>query len=111
MRIAASPNVRIEFGLPTEGWGNPIQKPCSQRGQNMKVRRELDFSKLFGFDAVSEELSGSVDFQNDDIEATLGAKVGKPINFQSEAIEAKLGAKVGKPELAPVTLEEAGYKR
>lgn len=58
----------------------------------MKRREEMDLSKLLGFDRVSEELSGGIDFQND-------------------AIEARLGAKVGKPDLAPVTLEEAGCKR
>jgi hypothetical protein len=57
----------------------------------MKKRNEIDFSELLGFDAVSEELSGGIDFQD-------------------ETIAAKLGAKVGKLELAPVTLVEANYQ-
>jgi hypothetical protein len=36
----------------------------------------IDFSKLFGFAAVSERISGCVDFQDQAIGTTLGAKVG-----------------------------------
>jgi hypothetical protein len=43
-------------------WGVPMQK--------------IDFTKLLGFDAVSEQLTDGVDFQNDTVSATLGAKVG-----------------------------------
>lgn len=37
---------------------------------------KIDFTKLLGFEGVSEELSQSVDFQQDVINAKLGAKVG-----------------------------------
>ena len=57
----------------------------------MKKRNEIDFLKLLGFDAIGEEVSGGIDFQD-------------------ETIAAKLGAKVGKSELAPVTLVEANYQ-
>jgi hypothetical protein len=60
-------------------------------GANMRKPEKINFAKLPGFDAVSEELSGRVDFQD-------------------ETIAARLGAKVGKPELAPVTLVEANYQ-
>jgi hypothetical protein len=54
----------------------------------MKRHDDIDFSKLLGFDAVNDQISGSVDFQD-------------------ETISAKLGAKVGVAEVAPVTVGEA----
>jgi hypothetical protein len=88
---------------------------------------KIDYSKLLGFEAVSDRISGSVDFLDETIGATLGAKVGgdaetEPtrrsemreikfsrllgfdavsdrvaggVNFRDETIGAKLGAKVG----------------
>ena len=84
---------------------------------------KIDYAKLLGFDAVSDEISGGLDFQNETIGAKLGAKVGNEVaepgkrakvdyakllgfdgvsdqisgcvDFQSETIGAKLGAKVG----------------
>jgi hypothetical protein len=44
----------------------------------MKRHDDIDFSKLLGFDAVSDQISGSVDFQDEPIGAKLGAKVGTP---------------------------------
>ena len=44
----------------------------------MKNAHQIDFSKLLGFDAVRDQLSAGVDFQDDTIGAKLGAKVGKP---------------------------------
>ena len=38
--------------------------------------KQVEFRKLLGFAAVSDELGDSVDFQADVIEAKLGAKVG-----------------------------------
>jgi hypothetical protein len=38
--------------------------------------QKIDYAKLLGFAAVSDELSEGVDFQNDTVSATLGAKVG-----------------------------------
>jgi hypothetical protein len=57
----------------------------------MKKRNEIEFSKLLGFDAIGEEVSGGIDFQD-------------------ETIAARLGAKVGKPEMAPVTLAAANFE-
>jgi hypothetical protein len=39
-------------------------------------QHRIDFAKLLGFDAVSDELAGSVDFRAAMIDAKLGAKVG-----------------------------------
>jgi hypothetical protein len=38
--------------------------------------QKLDYSKLLGFAAVSDQLSEGVDFQDETISARLGAKVG-----------------------------------
>lgn len=72
----------------------------------MAGSRRIDYSKLLGFDAVTQELAEGVAFQNDAVSARLGAKVGEPNGpvgdkatarrlFRSDAISAKLGAKVG----------------
>jgi len=38
---------------------------------------KMDYSKLFGFDMVANDVIDGVDFQNATIGAKLGAKVGK----------------------------------
>jgi len=46
---------------------------------------KMDYSKLFGFDMVANDVVNGVDFQNATIGAKLGAKVGKmtvPTSFQ-----------------------------
>jgi len=46
---------------------------------------KMDYSKLFGFDMVADDVANGVDFQNATIGAKLGAKVGKvtvTTNFQ-----------------------------
>ena len=42
----------------------------------MQRTKKMDFAKLLGFQAVGDEVSGGVDFQDDVIDAKLGAKVG-----------------------------------
>ena len=37
---------------------------------------KIDYAKLLGFNAVSQQLSDGVDFQDETIGAKLGAKVG-----------------------------------
>jgi hypothetical protein len=37
---------------------------------------KIDYAKLLGFDAVSDQLSGGVDFQDETLDSKLGAKVG-----------------------------------
>jgi hypothetical protein len=37
---------------------------------------KIDFSKLFGFDAVRDQLAKGIDFQDETLSAKLGAKVG-----------------------------------
>ncbi len=39
----------------------------------------IDYAKLLGFDAVSDQLSDGLDFQNETIGDKLGAKVGTEI--------------------------------
>jgi len=46
------------------------------RGLDMRDSDKLDFSKLLGFDTVSESLTDGVDFQDPTVGARLGAKVG-----------------------------------
>ena len=36
----------------------------------------IDYAKLLGFDGVNNQISGPVDFQDETINAKLGAKVG-----------------------------------
>ena len=38
--------------------------------------RVIDYARLLGFAAVSDRLSGSVDFRDENLGAKLGAKVG-----------------------------------
>ena len=38
--------------------------------------QKIDYAKLLGFAAVSDQLSEGVDFQDETISARLGAKVG-----------------------------------
>jgi len=65
---------------------------------------KIDFTKLLGFDTVSEELPDGIDLQNETLGDKLGAKVGPlevlspSINFKDETLGAKLGAKVGAME-------------
>jgi hypothetical protein len=42
----------------------------------MKKTDGIDYAKLLGFAAVCDQLSGGVDFQDETIDAKLGAKVG-----------------------------------
>jgi len=46
----------------------------------MRQTSDFDLGRLLGFEAVSNEISG-------------------PVNFQDEALDAKLGAKVGAEQL------------
>ncbi len=58
----------------------------------------LDYSKLFGFDMVADDVTNGVDFQNAAIGTRLGAKVGKmtvtftdavrPVGLPSEVTQA-----------------------
>ncbi len=43
----------------------------------MQDPTKMDYSKLFGFDMVADDVADGVDFQNATIGAKLGAKVGK----------------------------------
>ena len=42
----------------------------------MQKPDKIDYAKLLGFDAVSDQLSTGVDFQDETVAARLGAKVG-----------------------------------
>lgn len=39
--------------------------------------RVIDYARLLGFASVSDRLSGSVDFRDENLGAKLGAKVGE----------------------------------
>jgi hypothetical protein len=43
---------------------------------NAAIVDKVDYAKLLGFEALRDQVSGSVDFQEDTINAKLGAKVG-----------------------------------
>jgi hypothetical protein len=50
--------------------------------------QKIDYAKLLGFNAVSEQLSDGVDFQDETIAAKLGAKVGaEPVPDPAETAE------------------------
>lgn len=42
----------------------------------MRENQKIDFSKLLGFQVMSEELSERVDFRDETFAGRLGAKVG-----------------------------------
>ncbi len=50
------------------------------------MQSKIDYAKLLGFDAVSNQLSEGVDFQDDTISAKLGAKVGVETDEPVEAV-------------------------
>lgn len=47
-------------------------------------KHRIDFSKLLGFDLVSDELQAGVHFSANTVAARLGAKVGKPLPADAE---------------------------
>ena len=51
--------------------------------------QKIDFTKLLGFDAVSDELSEGIDFQDETMGAKLGAKVGVPEAEPATVVETK----------------------
>lgn len=48
---------------------------------------DLDFSKLLGFDAVADQLSNGVDFQDQTVGAKLGSKVGFEPNSTGRVLD------------------------
>ena len=42
----------------------------------MRKATAIDYARLLGFASVSDQLSGSVDFRDENLGAKLGAKVG-----------------------------------
>lgn len=65
--------------------------------------KTIQFSKLLGFENVTDSLLQGVDFQNETLGDKLGAKIGpvevtspaNGIDFQDDTFGAQLGAKVG----------------
>lgn len=45
---------------------------------------KIDYSKLLGFDIVTDELKKGVDFNNPVVAARLGAKVGKTVTKKDQ---------------------------
>lgn len=54
----------------------------------MEKTSKIEFAKLLGFAAVSERISGIVDFSDETISARLGAKVGDEAAGPDRRIEA-----------------------
>jgi hypothetical protein len=50
----------------------------------MPETKRIDLQRLLGFDTVSHDLSGHLDFKNDTVEARLGAKVGAEVLIACE---------------------------
>ena len=44
----------------------------------MQNTDKLDFTRLLGFDSMIDQIVESVDFQDETIDAKIGAKIGKP---------------------------------
>ena len=44
----------------------------------MQDRSKIDFTQLLGFETMSDQITQSLDFQDETMDAKLGAKVGKP---------------------------------
>jgi hypothetical protein len=42
----------------------------------MQASKKIDFARLLGFEMVSDQISGSLDFQDEIVGDKLGAKVG-----------------------------------
>jgi hypothetical protein len=56
--------------------GDPNPRQTLSGGAIMKQTHRIDYTKLLGFDSVSDQIEGSIDFQDETIGAKLGAKVG-----------------------------------
>ncbi len=50
-----------------------MQKPDTDKTENAG---KIDFARLLGFEGVSEQLANGIDFQNETMDAKLGARVG-----------------------------------
>ena len=50
----------------------------------------IDYSKLLGFDVVSDEIANGIDFRNEIVGAKLGAKVGSATTKMPAAIDLPL---------------------
>jgi hypothetical protein len=48
---------------------------------------KMDYSKLLGFDTVSDQLANGIDFQDSTVGAKLGAKVGPPVTKGMELMD------------------------
>jgi hypothetical protein len=71
---------------------------------------KIDYSKLFGFDTVTDELVMGVDFNNPTVGAKLGAKVGPlPTTKADEPMLIELPSEVAGPG-APVMEGLGGRK-
>lgn len=44
---------------------------------------KLDFSRLLGFSVVSDKLSDNVDFRDETVAATIGAKIGTEVDHRA----------------------------
>jgi len=75
----------------------------------MQGPTKIDYSKLLGFNMVSGELVQGVDFNNPNVGAKLGAKVGPPITKKDQPMHIDLPSEVAGPS-APVMRGLGGRK-
>jgi hypothetical protein len=45
-------------------------------GDEMRGIKKIDFTKLLGFETISDQVSEGLDFQDETVAAKLGAKIG-----------------------------------
>jgi hypothetical protein len=62
----------------------------------MQKPDKIDYTKLLGFDVVSDQLSAGVDFQGESFEARLGAKVGAEVLVACDLADNRPETSVGK---------------
>jgi hypothetical protein len=58
-------------------------------GRIVKDVGRLDFTKLLGFDSVSDPILDGIDFQDETVGAKLGAKVGEEPSVPPKAPDAR----------------------
>jgi len=66
-------------------------------GGDMQNKTKIDYSKLFGFDTISDALAKGADFQDPTIGAKLGAKVGTPTTTTKTFMPMNLSFEVTAP--------------
>jgi hypothetical protein len=81
-RIASNIAKLTPFSVACADSGTPRARAVCYAPRAFQIggfsMQKIDYAKLLGFAAVSDQLSEGVDFQDETISAKLGAKVGAP---------------------------------